>query len=171
MLTFSTYRYNGKYIILWIYYWVVNVIIGILHGQTSNQLVIGERNCEMSFQFHSKANFQNFVQAIKSTNLQTHEPVHFKKTTKIEPQENKVFHSNYMYFFLALLKGWQIDFSHDLPNLAFNLSIIKLCTTKPLARPIQRLPRASSSGICQPLPTISDGKSVNFHNQLSENNR
>ena len=61
--------------------------------QTSNQLVIGERNCEMSSQFHSKANFQNFVQAIKSTNLQTHEPVHFKKTTKIEPHENKVFHS------------------------------------------------------------------------------
>ena len=47
----------------------------------------------MSFQFRSKANFQNFVQAIKSTNLQTHEPVNFKKTTKIEPHENKVFHS------------------------------------------------------------------------------
>ena len=47
----------------------------------------------MSFQFRSKANFQNFVKAIKSTNLQTHEPVNFKKTTKIEPNENKVFHS------------------------------------------------------------------------------
>ena len=47
----------------------------------------------MSFQFRSKANFQNFVQAIKSTNLQTHELVNFKKTTKIEPHENKVFHS------------------------------------------------------------------------------
>ena len=56
--------------------------------------MIGERNCEMSFQFRSKANFQNFVQAIKSTNLQTHKPVNFKKTTKIEPHENKVFHSN-----------------------------------------------------------------------------
>ena len=72
---------------------MVHVIIVILHGLTSCQLVIGERNCEMSFQFHSKANFQNFVQAIKSTNIQTHEPVHFKKTTKIEPHENKVFHS------------------------------------------------------------------------------
>ena len=72
---------------------MVHVIIVILHGQTSNQLVIGERNCDMSFQFHSKANFQNFAQPIKSTNLQTHEPVHFKKTTKIEPHENKVFHS------------------------------------------------------------------------------
>ena len=48
---------------------------------------------EMSFQFRSKANFQNFVKAIKSTNLQTHEPVNFKKTMKIEPHENKVFHS------------------------------------------------------------------------------
>ena len=62
-------------------------------GQTSHQLVIGERLCEMSFQFRSKANFQNFVKVIKSTNLQTHEPVNFKKTTKIEPNENKVFHS------------------------------------------------------------------------------
>ena len=40
------------------------------------------------------AHFRNFVQAIKSTNLQTHEPANFKKTTKIEPHENKVFHSN-----------------------------------------------------------------------------
>ena len=61
--------------------------------QISHQLVIWERNCEMSFLFRSKANFPNVVQAIKSTNLQTHEPVNFKKTTKIEPHENKVFHS------------------------------------------------------------------------------
>ena len=30
---------------------------------------------------------------MKSTNLQTHEPVDFKETTKIEPHENKVLHS------------------------------------------------------------------------------
>ena len=67
-------------------------------GQTSHQLVIGERNCEMSFQCRSKAIFHNFVQAIKSKNLQTHEPVNFKKTTKIEPHENKVFHSKIYYY-------------------------------------------------------------------------
>ena len=58
---------------------------------------LGKQNCEMSFQFRSKANFQNFVQAIKSTNLQTHELVNFKKTTKIEPHENKVFHSTHWF--------------------------------------------------------------------------
>ena len=70
---------------------MVHEIIVILHGQTSNQLVIGERNCEMSFQFHSKANFQNFVQAIKSTNLQTHEPVYLRKPRKLNPTKIKYF--------------------------------------------------------------------------------
>ena len=46
------------------------------------------------FSFVQNAHFQNLVQAIKSTNLQTHEPVNFKKPTKIETHENKVFHSN-----------------------------------------------------------------------------
>ena len=69
--------------------WYIHVIIVILHGA----------NCEMSFQFRSKANFQNFVKAIKSMNLQTHEPVNFKKTTKIEPNENKVFHSRQFTIF------------------------------------------------------------------------
>ena len=74
---------------------MVHVIILILHGANkSSLLVIVESNCEMSFKLRSKANFQNFVQAIKSTNLQTHEPVNFMKTTKIAPHENKVFHSN-----------------------------------------------------------------------------
>ena len=86
-------------------------------GQTSHELVIEERNCEISFQFRSKANFQNFVQAIKSTNLQTHEPVNFKKTTKIEPHENKVFHSNALlcqltlYIVLQILR--EIAVKHD----------------------------------------------------------
>ena len=57
----------------------------------------------MSFQFRLKANFQNFVQAIKPTNLQTHEPVNIKKTTKIEPHENKVFHSSYVFVHLKNL--------------------------------------------------------------------
>ena len=78
-------------------------------GQTSHQLVIGERNCEMSFQFRSKANFQNFVKAIKSTNLKTHEPFNFKKTTKIEPNENKVFHSSMFlgHFLLRINRDYQ----------------------------------------------------------------
>ena len=54
---------------------------------------------EMSFQFRSKGTFSKiFVQAIKSTNLQTQEPINFKKTTKIGPHENKVFHSKLFTF-------------------------------------------------------------------------
>ena len=74
---------------------MVHVIIAILHGPNKSSIGYWGIKCEMSFQFRSKANFQNFVQATKSTNLQTHEPVDFKKTTKIEPHENKVFHSSH----------------------------------------------------------------------------
>ena len=71
---------------------MVHVIIVILHG--ANKSSTGDWGNEtVKCRSNSKANFQNFVQAIKSTNLQTHELVNFKKTTKIEPHENKVFHS------------------------------------------------------------------------------
>ena len=74
---------------------MVHVITIILHGANKSSTGDWGKKPVMSFQFHSKANFQNFVKAIKSTDLQTHEPVNFKKTTKTEPHEKKVFHSTW----------------------------------------------------------------------------
>ena len=54
--------------------------------------VIGQRNNEMSFQFCSIGIFKSlFTQS--NPRIYKHEPVDFQKTTKIEPHENKVFHS------------------------------------------------------------------------------
>ena len=60
---------------------------------------LGKETVKCHFSVVQRQIFQNFVQAIKSMNLQTHEPVYFKKTTKIEPHENKVFHSNLFFNF------------------------------------------------------------------------
>ena len=67
----------------------------LLSGRCNRKFARGKQVIKVKchFSFVQKAHFQNFVPAIISTNLQTHEPVNFKKPTKIEPHENEVFHS------------------------------------------------------------------------------
>ena len=72
-----------------------------------------------------------------------------------------------MGMLLPLLNGGTLPgvtnrFSNDLSDLDFSLSVIKLCTRKPLARPREALASASSSGICQPLLYITLFNTVTF---------
>ena len=40
-------------------------------------------------------------------------------------------------------------FSYDLPDLVFHLSVIKLCTIKALARPMEALAQGVGQWVCQ----------------------